>query len=148
MAKKKESTNGVGPQVRRRTRWIELPDEYEGFEVEIWVNAPTRLWMDLQFSTEVDPDMDEDEQVAIAEQDEATRQNAASKLFLAHNGWRDFDGNEYPPPSEAAFWEDIPTELAACIFTLAKTATTDLPNSLAPNRRRSKRGSRRATRRG
>lgn len=136
----KQNGNGSGPQVKRRTRWLALPDEYEGFEVEVWVNAPTRLWMDIQASTEIDPDWSDDEIAAAASADEARRQVAASKLFLAHNGWRDFDGNEYPPPSEATFWEDIPTELAACIFTLARTATTDLPNSLAPKRRRSRRG--------
>lgn len=126
MAKKKtvvaNGVNGAGPQVKRRTVWVDLPDEYEGFKFELWVNSPTKLWMELNSG------------------DEARAQAAAEKLVLAHNGWRDFDGNEYPPPSEAGFWEEIPTELAGCIFALAQAEQAKLPNSIAPTNRRSRRG--------
>ena len=136
----KQNVNGSGPQVKRRTAWVELPDAYEGFEVEVWVNAPTKLWMELQAPNDIDPDLSDDEQAEIAKRNEAKRQSAASKMVLAHNGWRDFDGKEYPPPSEPAFWEEIPTEMAACIFALANREMQTLPNSLAPKRRRSRRG--------
>lgn len=116
--------NGKAPQIQRRTVWADLPAEYEGFKVEVWVNAPTKLWTSMQ----------------NPETSEAEKQEAASKLIIAHNGWLDFDGNEYPPPSEAKFWEDIPTELAACVFATAYLEMQRLPNSLAPNNRRSKRG--------
>lgn len=112
-----------GPQIQRRERWLELPDEYEGFRIKIWLNAPTKLWMALMDS-----------------QDEKAAQAAAERLVLEHNGWLDFDGNPYPPPSDAAFWEEIPTELAAAVLALAQVAMQDLPNSLAPTKRRSRRG--------
>jgi len=118
------SGNGKAPQIKRRTAWVDLPDEYEGFEVEVWVNAPTRLWMQLQG----------------ADGDENDRQAAAEKLILAHNGWLDFEGIEYPPPTDSKFWEDIPTELAACVFAVAYAEMQKLPNSLAPTNRRSRRG--------
>lgn len=117
------SNEKKAPQVKRRTKWLDLPqDEYEDFQIEIWVTAPTRLWMDL------------------ASGDEEKVNAAAAQLVLSHNGWLDFDGNEYPPPSDPKFWEDIPTELAACVFAVAKAEMERLPNSIAPNNRRSRRG--------
>lgn len=121
---KGNASNGNGPQVQRREAWVDLPEEYAGFKVQVWVNAPTKLFMALRGE-----DMTEEQ-----------LQETASKLVLAHNGWRDFDGNEYPPPSEEAFWVEIPTELAACVFALLQAESFKLPNSLAPKSRRSRRG--------
>ena len=117
-----KSDNGNAPQIQRREKWVDLPDEYPGFRVRIWVNSPTRLWADLGSG------------------DEQAGQKAAKKLVLEHNGWLDFDGNPYPPPSETAFWEEIPTELAACIMAVAQAEIQKLPNSIMPRRRRSRRG--------
>jgi hypothetical protein len=113
-------TNGKGPQVKRREKWLDLPAEYEGFRVKVWVNAPTRLWVALQ----------------AADVTEQERQAAAMQLVLETNGWQDFDGAPYPPPSEIKFWEEIPTELAACVFAGLRAEIGRLPNSLAPTNRR------------
>ncbi len=115
-------TNGSGPRIQRREAWVELPNEYEGFKFKIWVNAPTKLWLDIGSGDEV---------VAAA---------AAQKLVLDTNGWLDFDGQPYPPPSNPAFWEEIPTELAGCVFAAAQKEMGRLPNLIAPQRRRSKSG--------
>lgn len=112
----------AGPQIQRRESWADLPDEYPGFKVKVWVNAPSKFWQ------------------MLGSGDEAQAQAAAKQLVIAHNHWRDFDGNEYPPPSETAFWEEIPTELAGCIITAVQIEMGKLPNSMAPQRRRSKRG--------
>lgn len=116
------SKNGSKPQVKRREVWVSLPDEYEGFEFKLWVNAPTKLWMQLGSGNE-------------------ERSSAAiQKLVLDHNGWLDFDGNAYPEVAEQAFWEEIPTELAACMLAAAQVEIQKLPNSLMPRRGRSQRG--------
>lgn len=112
----------VGPQIRRRESWVELPQEYEGFKVRIWVNAPTRVWNELTGG------------------DEEETQAALREIVLEHNGWRDFEGNAYPPARDQKFWEEIPTELAACILMAAQAEIQRLPNSIAPQARRSRRG--------
>ena len=117
-----ENSNGHGPRIQRRETWIDLPEEYAGFRVKIWVNSPSKLWADLGSG------------------DEERAQAAAEKLVLEHNGWLDFDGDPYPPPSLPEFWDEIPTELAACVLAAAQAEIQKLPNSIAPRRRRSKRG--------
>lgn len=115
-------TNGHGPQIKRREAWVELPAEYEGFKFRVWLNAPTRIWNDL-----------------TSTQEEQTLE-ALKQLVLEHNGWIDFEGQPYPPASEPKFWEDIPTELAACMLISIQVEMQKLPNSIAPQRRRSRGG--------
>lgn len=115
-------TNGHGPQVKRREAWVDLPAEYEGFKFRVWLNAPTRIWAEL------------------TGENEAQSLEALRSLVLEHNSWLDFDGQPYPPANEAKFWEDIPTELAACMLVATQVEMQKLPNSIAPQRRRSKRG--------
>lgn len=112
-----------GPQIKRRELWIDLPEEYEGFRVQIWVNAPSKLWSALERSD-----------------DESVLRESLAKIILAHNGWLDFDGRPFPDASDPEFWEEIPTELAGVILVATQTAMGELPNSIAPKRRRSKRG--------
>ncbi|NJN53281.1 MAG: hypothetical protein HC804_00110 [Anaerolineae bacterium] len=116
--------NGDGPRVQRREKWIELPGDYAGFQFKVWVNAPTKLWTMIgKLAT--------DEAENSSEGMEGLKQ-----IILEHNGWRDFDDNPYPPASETAFWEEIPTELAGCIIIATQTEMGKLPNSLAPKKRR------------
>lgn len=117
-----ENGNGHGPQVKRREVWVELPAEYEGFRFRVWVNAPSKVWNELTGP------------------DEKQSLEALQQLVLEHNGWLDFDGQPYPPAGEKKFWEEIPTELAACMLVATQVEMQKLPNSIAPQRRRSKRG--------
>lgn len=112
----------LGPQIQRREKWVELPAEYAGFKAKVWINGPTALWSDMNSG------------------EEGKALEAAKKLVLAHNGWRDFDGKEYPPPAEDTFWELIPTELAACVLAAIQAEVQKLPNSMLPQKRRSRRG--------
>lgn len=114
--------NGTAPRVQRREKWIELPGDYAGFQFKVWVNAPTKLW------TEIGKLADSE-----AQHEPMT---ALKKIVLEHNGWLDFDGNPYPPATETAFWEEIPTELAGCVIIATQAEMGKLPNSLAPKRRR------------
>lgn len=110
------------PQIKRREVTVKLPSEYEGFEVTAWVNAPAKLW------------------AALADEDQTVVMDAVSQIVLAHNDWRDFDGEPYPPADDPEFWQEIPTELAACVLMAVRQEMERLPNSLAPQRRRSRRG--------
>lgn len=116
-----DQKNGTGPRIQRREKWLELPDEYSGFKVKIWLNAPTKYW------------------TALGSEDDREALDGMQQIVLEHNGWLDFDGEPYPPASDPALWEEVPTELAATVLAAAQAAMTDLPNSLRPTRRRSRR---------
>ena len=113
--------------IPRREAWLDMPEEYAGFRVQVWLNAPARVWNGIWAG------------------DGAETEAGLRQVIVAHNDWCDFDGNPYPQPSESEFWQEIPTELAAIILRVAREATYDLPNSLPPKRRTSANGSRPAT---
>lgn len=117
-----EMNGATAPKIQRRERWVELPDEYEGFKFRVWVNAPTKLWTAIGRAGEGG----NEEQVV----------DALKQIVLEHNGWLDFDGQPYPPANTSEFWEEVPTELAACVIAATQAEQTKLPNSLAPKRRR------------
>jgi hypothetical protein len=117
------ANNGTGPQIQRREVWVDLPPEYEGFQVKAWINAPARLWQQMDSG------------------DEALILEAVQTIVREHNGWRDYDGDEYPQPTAAEFWEEIPNELMACILVVVGLAGQNLPKSLVPQKRRKSRAS-------
>lgn len=90
------------PQVQRREMTLALPDPYAEFTITVWANAPTGLWMQV-----------------FGESEEPERLAALARLVVCHNGWQDFDGEPYPPADSAAFWEAIPTEMAAAALMAA-----------------------------
>jgi hypothetical protein len=102
-------TMAKGP-ARRRERWVKLPTTsdygYQGWMVYMWVNFPSAFLQSID-------DMSADERSALM-----------SKIFMKHNGWQDFDGNEYPQPGaevpdgEPDFWEAIPQEVANALVIL------------------------------
>jgi hypothetical protein len=91
------------------------PVDYPGLEVEVWLNPPHRLLVALT-----------SKEAAASEAEAALRQ-----VVLAHNGWMDGGGAPLPPPSEMAFWEAIPTELAALTVGAYLRTFNDLPNFLS-----------------
>jgi hypothetical protein len=107
---------GEGPRVRRREDWVELPPPYEGFKFRLWVTAPTRVWQALG----------QGDEVAVP---------ALQSLILAHNGWRDEEGKAFPPADDAAFWAEIPTELAALTLRAAQMEFGRLGEALGTSRR-------------
>jgi hypothetical protein len=127
-------TNGTagaaasGPRVRRREVWAELPteaaDSYPDFRVKLWANFRRSL---LEEITSGDND-----RVSVA----------LHQIVLEHNGWCDEDGEPYPPASDAAFWDAIPTELASLIIIAIQREATRLPNSLLRTNTSSNGGSR------
>ncbi len=116
------ATNGTmtaalnGPRVHRREVWADLPAEaaesYPDFRVKLWANFRRSL---LDEITSGDND-----RVSVA----------LRRIVLEHNGWCDEDGESYPPASDAAFWDAIPTELASLIVIVIQREATRLPNSL------------------
>lgn len=103
----------LGPRVQgKKYEWVDVEDDesYAGFRFRAWINYPSILVDELNLT--VDPQDPEEKQKA----DEEKRLAAFAKVFVEHNGWRDYDGNPYPPMHEAkAFWDAIPTELAALV---------------------------------
>src|SRR5262245_54143445 len=111
------SPDNDGPRVQRREDWVELPEPYAGFRFKLWMTAPTRVWMTIG-----------------AGGDDA--EAALRSVVLAHNGWRDEDGAPFPPADSTAFWEAIPTELAALVLRAAQLELGRLGEALGASRRR------------
>lgn len=132
----------VGPRLPRREVWVDLPEEYPGFKFKMWVNAPQRVWNTIASAAKVSPLVDDatPEQIvahaAAAAATTAAVTAALQKIVLEHNGWLDDEGQPFPPASDAAFWEAIPTELGGVVMASAQLAMGDLPNSLPPRKRR------------
>lgn len=108
-----------GPRLTRREVWVEIGEEYEGFKAKLWVNYPRRLIDDLNQSEDID-----------------LRKRALGQMVVAHNGWVDYDGSEFPPASESAFWDAIPDELAAALIALVNREAGKLAVSLSQRRNR------------
>lgn len=116
------STNGTGkkpPQVRRREAWIELPGDYEGFRYRAWVNHPHSLIMQAKYAA-----------------NDALQTLAFCQIVLEHNGWRNEDGDEYPPANTPEFWEQIPDELAGAVILGVEQEKEKLPNLMRQLNRR------------
>lgn len=133
----------VGPRLPRREVWVDLPEEYPGFRFKLWVNAPQRVWNTIASAGKEQAPLLDDatpEQIAAykAAADAVTTATTAAlqKIVLEHNGWLDDEGQPFPPAADAGFWEAIPTELGGLVMASAQRAMGNLPNSLAPKRRR------------
>jgi hypothetical protein len=101
----------TGPRPPKRVREVDVP-EYPGFKLTIWVNHPQILY-DQMLSGE--------NTASLA---------AANEIFIAHNGWCDFNGKPYPSIGTDEFWAEIPNELAATMLALVRKEAAELPNSL------------------
>ncbi len=106
----------TGPRLPRREAWVDVP-EYEGFRVRLWTNYPRRVL----------------DQLASQEPEEVL--TALRTVVLEHNGWLDFDGQPFPPASEALFWEQIPDELAGALLVMARLEAGKLAIALIPKRK-------------
>ena len=104
------------PRMPRREAWIDLPEEYAGFKVKVWVNPPAKLWAAV---------------FSVGDNKQAAEE-ALRDIVLEHNGWMDTFGVALPPADTKEFWEEIPDELAAVIMTTAQLKIRELPNSLVP----------------
>lgn len=102
----------AGPRLPRREVWFELPSEYAGFRVKVWVNYPRRFNDDLVTG-------DSGKIVAVLRQ-----------IVLEHNGWCDFDGTPFPTADTAEFWAAIPDELASAVIVLLREQVGKLASSL------------------
>lgn len=104
----------AGPRMPRRTKWLDLPDEYgeAGMKLHCWVNYPARLGQDI--------DSGERERVFPA----------LYQVVLGHNGWVGDDGAVLPAVNTQQFWDDISTELALTVLRLISLEGSRLPSSL------------------
>lgn len=108
----------AGPRVPRREVWVDLPAEYAGLRLRVWVNAPSRLWAEIQSG------------------DEARARAVITQIVLEHNGWLDFDGAPFPAATDPAFWDQMSQELAGVVMTAVQLEMTRLPKSMVPQKRR------------
>ena len=112
----------------RKSTWMEMPDEYAGMKVRVWVNYPNDF--DNQMSSK----------------DSKIIRDAAKQIFLEHNGWVTPEEYELaqkenrtprpmPQPTTDEFWELVPNELAGALLLLLNRETLKLPNSLMKKNR-------------
>jgi hypothetical protein len=127
------------PNIHRREEWIDLEEtEYPGYKFLMWANYPKKI------------------ELALTSRDEPKVLEALAQIVLRHNGWRDFDGEEYSQPSVwredevededgnkvkkkvYPFWEEIPDEVSQLIIVKIHIQTQKLPNSVAESYRLSR----------
>lgn len=94
----------------RREKWLKLPTSadfgYSRWMVYMWTNFPSDLLNRI-------PDIPGEE-----------RKTNLNRIFLQHNGWKDYQGNPYPQPGEDVaegepdFWDAIPQEVANALIQL------------------------------
>lgn len=98
-----------GPRAPRIEDVVDLePYGYPGHQARVWLNFPQRLFAQMQSGN----------QEAAA---------ALSRIVLAHNDWLDEDGAPYPPPSEPAFWEALPTHQVVALLRAIVARVTAAP---------------------
>lgn len=108
-----ESPSGPGgPRAPRREVEV-LIEGYPGFAAWVWANYPQRLRDDLTSA------------------DGERIRAALLRLVVEHNGWCDEEGTPYPPASDPAFWDAIPTELSLLLGRAIREAPSVYPNFLA-----------------
>lgn len=129
---------GSGPRIQRRYVWVDLPpDAYPGFRVRVWANFPGDIQRELNSASET------------------RKMRALAQIVVEHNGWIDYEGNEYPPADDIGerceaehtegeecpgvirpgFWDRIPPELAQVALTVAMLQVGKLSTSLQQPRR-------------
>jgi hypothetical protein len=107
----------------KKTAWMDMPDDYSGMKIRVWVNYPN--------------DFDQE----ISSRDPDKLRNIVKQIFLEHNGWVTPDEVEaaarenrtprpMPQPTTDEFWQLIPNELAGAVLLLLNRETMKLPNSL------------------
>jgi hypothetical protein len=112
----------------KKTSWIDMPDEYAGMKIRIWVNYPA------------------DFDVQIQSRNNDIIRATLKQIFLEHNGWTDpeevakaaAEGRTpvpLPPPTTDEFWNGIPNELAGALMLLVNRETLKLPNLLLKQNR-------------
>lgn len=108
----------TGPRIPRREVYVDIGEEYPGFRAKLWVNYPRRLIDDLR------------------QTDDLERSKAAlGQMVVEHNGWVNYDGTEFPPASEPAFWDAIPDELAGALIALVNREAGKLASDVTARRR-------------
>lgn len=107
-----EAAPALPVRLPKITAWLDLPGEYDGLRVRVWVNCPNRLLGELTSG------------------DNDRVRAALCRMILEHNAWADDDGEPLPSPTGAAFWDAIPTELAALMIATYVREVADRPQSL------------------
>jgi hypothetical protein len=107
------------PFFERREAWLDIAD-YPGRQVRLWLNVSQSVVND------------------VSGDDRERRAAALRRMVLAHRvvdaagvgagPWQDFDQQPLPPPSEPAFWDAIPLDVAVAILRLVSEAPLALPN--------------------
>lgn len=115
-----------GPSLRgrRKEKWVIVhAEDYPGFAIKIWVNHPRYLAQDFRHI------------------DATIQKTALNKVILEHNGWLDEEDKLIPQPNqelepgEPDFWDVIPDELAALLFSLITLESSELSFSTVAERR-------------
>lgn len=112
----------------KKCAWMDMPGEYAGMKVYVWVNYPN------DFDTQ------------ISSRDNTLIRDACKRIFIEHNGWTSPEEveaasrenrNPVPlsQPTTDEFWEQIPNELAGALILLLNRETMKLPKLLMEKNR-------------
>jgi len=106
----------------KRTVVITLPDPYQDFHVTAWVNFPQKMLNDMQelakkarIAAKAAEDADGDTDAPVDEETQSGIALLLRQIVLGHD-LVDFDGQHYPPATDPALYDVIPTELMVVVL--------------------------------
>lgn len=119
---------GGGVTWGKKMAWLDMPEEYAGMQVRVWVNYPNAFDQDIQ------------------SRDNEVMRSALKQIFSEHNGWVTPEEIEraaregrspipMPQPNTDDFWGQAPNELVGAMILLLNRETVKFPNSLMQSRR-------------
>ena len=111
----------AGPQEPKELDWLDIPDR-PGMQVKAWINIPRQTLTKLET---LGNKGDTDGIFALL-----------GRIVLEHNGWRDPDGEPYPPADSPEFWTSISNDLAMRTMAAVVERSQQHPNFQPPTRRR------------
>jgi hypothetical protein len=117
-AEVQQPTVSDGPRMPKHTRWVALPEPYDGMQIQVWTNYPHGIGNALRGLKGTDAFKD-----------------ALAACVLAHDGWLDADGQPLPPADTPDFWwgDGVSDELVGVVLAVLAEVPTRFPKELRTN---------------
>lgn len=117
-AERVQPTPSGGPRMPKHTRWIALPEPYDGMQIQVWTNYPHGIGNALRGLKGTD-----------------AFKAALAACVLAHDGWLDADGEPLPDAQSEDFWwsDGISDELVGVVLAVLADVPMRFPKELRTN---------------